>query len=146
MKNLRKERKSVSYQPLGFADLTARPVVVHWWLALSILSVPQWDGFELLRRPPLTHRVPNLQIFDQPINFPLKLLLLGQVDVMCMIWLYQSLQHLWVVQQMLLQDKKLSLNTTNITMNEYFYMQERIKIVQQNKKQVKFENIASKLI
>jgi hypothetical protein len=47
---------------------------------------------------------------------------------------------------MLLQDKKLSLNTTNITMNEYFYMQERIKIVQQNKKQVKFENIASKLI
>jgi hypothetical protein len=31
-------------------------------------------------------------------------------------------------------------------MNEYFYMQERIKIVQQNKKQVKFENIASKLI
>jgi hypothetical protein len=47
---------------------------------------------------------------------------------------------------MLLQDKKLLLNTTNITMNEYFYMQERIKIAQQSKKQVKIENIASKLI
>jgi hypothetical protein len=31
-------------------------------------------------------------------------------------------------------------------MNEYFYMQERIKIAQQSKKQVKIENIASKLI
>jgi hypothetical protein len=72
---------------------------------------------ELLGRPPLAHRIPSLQIFDQLINLPLKLLLHGQVDVMCLIWLYQLLQHLHVVQLMLLQDNKLSLYTSNITTN-----------------------------
>jgi hypothetical protein len=94
MKNLRKERKSVSYQPLGLADMTVHPVVVHQWLALSVLSVPLGDGSELRERPPLAHRVPSLRIFDQPINLPLKLLLLGQVDVVCLMWFYRLLQHL----------------------------------------------------
>jgi hypothetical protein len=114
-KNLKKERKSVSYLPLDLADVTVHPVVVHWRLALSLLSVLQWDGFELLGRPPLAHHVPSLWIFEQPINLPLKLLPLGQVDVVHLIWLYRLLQHLWVVQQMLLQAKKLLLNTTNRT-------------------------------
>jgi hypothetical protein len=42
--------------------VTARPIVVH-------------------RRPPLAHHVLGLQIFDEPIDLPLKLLLLVQVDV-----------------------------------------------------------------
>jgi hypothetical protein len=29
MKNLQKQRKSVSYQPLGLVDVTVHPVVVH---------------------------------------------------------------------------------------------------------------------
>jgi hypothetical protein len=143
MKNLRKERKSVSYQPLGLEDVTSslahhvlslqkkyKPMTCSIgstcstlrWLALSVLPVPHWDGFELHGRPPLAHHVPSLWIFDQPINLPLKLLLLGQVDVLRLIWLYRSLQHLRVVQQMLLQDKKLSLNTTNITTNGAIHM------------------------
>jgi hypothetical protein len=118
-KNLWKERKSVSYQPQGwlYRFCYVGSVVVYWWLALSVLSVSHWDGFELLGRPPLANRVPSLRIFDHPINLSLKLLLLGQVDVVSLMWLYQPLQHLWVVQQILLQDKKLSLNTINITMN-----------------------------
>jgi hypothetical protein len=40
MKNLQKERKSVSYQPLGLTNMTVGSVVVHRWLALSVLSVP----------------------------------------------------------------------------------------------------------
>jgi hypothetical protein len=39
-KNLRKERKSVSYQPLGLVDMTVHPVLVHRQLALSVLPVP----------------------------------------------------------------------------------------------------------
>jgi hypothetical protein len=39
-KNLRKEKKSVSYQPLGLADVTICPIVVHRWLDLSVLPVP----------------------------------------------------------------------------------------------------------
>jgi hypothetical protein len=93
-KNLRKERRIVSYPPLGLADMTVRPVVVHQRLALSVLLVPHWDGFELLGCPPLTYRVTSLKIFNQPINLPLKLLLLGQVDVMRLMWLYHPLQHL----------------------------------------------------
>jgi hypothetical protein len=28
-KNIQKERKSISYQPLGLADVTVRPIVMH---------------------------------------------------------------------------------------------------------------------
>jgi hypothetical protein len=101
MKNLWKERKNVSYPPLGHAHMTVRPVVVHWRLALSVQLVLHWDGFELLRHPPLAHHIPSLRIFDHPINLHLKLLLLGQIDVMRLIWLYWPLQHLRVVQQLL---------------------------------------------
>jgi hypothetical protein len=41
MKNLRKERKSVSYQPLGLADMTVRLIVVHQRFALLVLPVTQ---------------------------------------------------------------------------------------------------------
>jgi hypothetical protein len=38
--------------------------------------------------------IPSLQIFDQPINLCLKLLLLGQVDIVRLIWFYRPLQHM----------------------------------------------------
>jgi hypothetical protein len=39
MKNLQKERKIVSYPPLGLVDVTVRPVVVHQLIALSVQPV-----------------------------------------------------------------------------------------------------------
>jgi hypothetical protein len=42
--------------------------------------------------------IPGLRIFDEPINLPLKLLLLGQVDVVRLAGLYRLLHHLRVVQ------------------------------------------------
>jgi hypothetical protein len=41
MKNIWNEKKNVSYQPLGLADMTVHHIVVHHWLALSVLPVPQ---------------------------------------------------------------------------------------------------------
>jgi hypothetical protein len=38
-KNLQEERKIVSYPPLGLVDVIVHPVVVHQWLALSVLPV-----------------------------------------------------------------------------------------------------------
>jgi hypothetical protein len=102
MKNLWKERKSESYQPLGIADMTIRPVVVHHCLALSIVPILLWDGSELRGCPPLAHRIPGLRIFDEPIDFSLKMLLLGQVNLVRLAGLYRLLQHMWIVQQMLL--------------------------------------------
>jgi hypothetical protein len=40
MKNLRKERKSLSYQSLNLADVNVCPVVVHRRLAPSVVPVP----------------------------------------------------------------------------------------------------------
>jgi hypothetical protein len=77
MKNLWKERKSISYQSLGLAGMTIRPVVVHRCLAPSVVPVPLRGGSELRGRQPLAHHIPGLQIFDEPIELPLKLLLLG---------------------------------------------------------------------
>jgi hypothetical protein len=62
------------------------------------------DGSELWGRPPLAHRIPSLWIFDQPSNLPLKVLLLGQVDVLHLMCLFRLLHHLGVVQQLLLED------------------------------------------
>jgi hypothetical protein len=36
MKNLREERKIISYLSLGLVDVTVHPVVVHQLLALSV--------------------------------------------------------------------------------------------------------------
>jgi hypothetical protein len=40
MENLGIERKSILYQPLGLADVTVHPIVVHQCLALSVVPVP----------------------------------------------------------------------------------------------------------
>jgi hypothetical protein len=101
-KNIREERKIVSYPPLGPVDVTVCPIVVHRHHALLFQPVLLWYGSKLHGHPPLAHRIPSLWIFDYPINLPLKLLLLSQVDVLCLAWLYQLLHHLQGVQQMLL--------------------------------------------
>jgi hypothetical protein len=84
--------------------VTIHPIVVHQLLALSIQSVLLYDGSELRGRPPLAHRIPSLRMFDQPSNLPMKVLLLGQVDVLRLMWLYRLLHHLRVVQRLLLED------------------------------------------
>jgi hypothetical protein len=87
---------------MGLADMTVRPIVVHRHLALLVVPVPLYDGYELRGRPPLAHRIPGLRIFDELIDLPLNVLLHGQVDVVRLAGLYRLLQHLRVVQQMLL--------------------------------------------
>jgi hypothetical protein len=83
---------------VGLADVTIRPVAVHRHLAPSIVLILLQEGSELQRRTPLIHRVPDLRNFDEPIDLPLKSLLLGQVGVVHLAGLYQLLQHLRVVQ------------------------------------------------
>jgi hypothetical protein len=98
MKNLWKERKSISYLPLGLAYMTVHPVVVHQCLSLLVVLVSLQEGSELRRWPPLAHRVPGFWIFDEPNDVSLKFLLLGQVDVVRLAGLYRLLWHLWIVQ------------------------------------------------
>jgi hypothetical protein len=93
-KNLRKERNIISYQPLGLADVTVRVIVVHQRLAPSVVPIFLREGSELHGRPPLEHRVPSLRIYDESIDLPLKLLLLGQVEIVHLAGFYRLLQHL----------------------------------------------------
>jgi hypothetical protein len=86
-------RVRVSYHPLCLADMTIRAIVVHRCLAQP---VPLRDGSKLRGRPPPTRPVPGLQILDQPIDRPLKVLLLGQVDAMRQCGLHLLLQDLRV--------------------------------------------------
>jgi hypothetical protein len=89
-------RVRVSYHPLCLADVTVRTVVVHRRLAQPVLSIPLQVSYELYGRPPLAQPVPGLQILDQPIDRPLKVLLLGQVDAMRQHGLHLLLQDLRV--------------------------------------------------
>jgi hypothetical protein len=93
MKNLWNERKSISYQLLGLMDVTVHPIVVHRRLAPSVVPVLLQEGSELHGCPPLAHRIPSLWIFDESVDLPLKLLLLGQGDVMRLAGLYRLLLH-----------------------------------------------------
>jgi hypothetical protein len=91
-------RERVSNHPLGLADAIIYIVVVHQHLALSVVPIPLWEGSELLACPPLTHRILGPRILNEPIDLPKKVLLLGQVNVMCLVGLYRLLWHLQVVQ------------------------------------------------
>jgi hypothetical protein len=66
---------SLSYHPLCLADVFVHAVVVHRLLARPIPSVSLRHGSKLTGRP-------GLQILHQPIDVPLKVLLLGQIDFM----------------------------------------------------------------
>jgi hypothetical protein len=54
------------------------------------------DDSKVLGHPLATEPVPGLQILNQPIDHPLKVLVLGQVDHVCLCGLHLLLQHLRV--------------------------------------------------
>jgi hypothetical protein len=62
-----------------------------------VLPVPIQDDSKVLKRPPPTEPVPGLPILNQQTNRPLKVLVLGQVDIMRLRGLHLFLQHLHVV-------------------------------------------------
>jgi hypothetical protein len=88
------EIMSLPYHPLHLADLSNHAIVVHRGLALSVCPVLLLHGSELIRRPILAEPVPSLQRLNQPIDPPLKVLLLGQIDPVDLGGLHLPLQHL----------------------------------------------------
>jgi phytoene dehydrogenase-like protein len=69
-------------------------VAVHRHLAQL---VPLRDGSKVLRRSPVAELVPVLRILNQPIDCPLNVLVLGQVDPFHLCGLHLLLQHMRVV-------------------------------------------------
>jgi hypothetical protein len=81
---------SISYHPLRLADVSIRAIAVHSGLALSVQPAPLRHGSELVRHPVAI----ELLILNQPIDPPMKVLLLGQIDPVDLGGLHLSLQHL----------------------------------------------------
>jgi hypothetical protein len=94
MQKLRTEVISLSYHPLRLADVSIRAVAVHRGLALSVHPILLQHGSELVGRQVAVESVPGLRILSQPIDPPLKVLLLGQIDPMDLSGLHLPLQHL----------------------------------------------------
>jgi hypothetical protein len=67
---------SLSYYPLRLADVFIRVVVVHRLLAHPFLPVSLRHGSKLVTCPPAVEPVPGLRILNQPIDRPLKVLVL----------------------------------------------------------------------
>jgi hypothetical protein len=93
MQKLRIKIMSLSYHPLHLVDVPVRVVAVHQGLALPVLFR---HGSELVRRPVVVEPVPNLLILNQPVDLPLKVLLLGQIYPVDLGGLHLPLQHLCV--------------------------------------------------
>jgi hypothetical protein len=85
---------SLSYHPLCLADVSVCAVAVHRVLAHLVLSVLLRHGSKLVGRPIAAKSVPGLRILHQPIDVPLKVLLLGQIDPVDLGGLNLLLQHL----------------------------------------------------
>jgi hypothetical protein len=66
------------YNPLGLQDVFVRVVAVHRWLAQPILPVLLWDSSKAIERPLAAKPVPGIQILDQQIDHPKKVLVLGK--------------------------------------------------------------------
>jgi hypothetical protein len=64
-------------------------IAMHQLLAHLVLLGLLRHGSKLVERPPVVEPVSSLQILHQPINIPLKVLLLDQIDLM-----YQGGLHL----------------------------------------------------
>jgi hypothetical protein len=69
-------------------------VVVHRLLNHSVRLVPLRHGSKLVGRPPAAKPVPGLRILNQPIDRPLKVLVLSQIDHVDLGGLHLPLQHL----------------------------------------------------
>jgi hypothetical protein len=85
---------SLSYHLLHLADVSIHIIAVHRLLAHLILPVLLRYGSKLVGRPPATEPVPGLRILNQPIDRPLKVLVLGQIDPVDLCGLHLLLQHL----------------------------------------------------
>jgi hypothetical protein len=85
---------SLFYHPLRLADESVHVIAVHRLIAQPVLSVPLQHGSKLIRRSPAAEPVPGLQILNQPIDRPLKVLVLSQIDLMDLCGLHLLLQHL----------------------------------------------------
>jgi hypothetical protein len=88
---------SLSYHPLCLADESVRTVAVHQLLAQQVLTVSLQHGSKVFGHPPTAEPVPGLWILNQQIDCPLKVLVLGQIDLFHLHGLHLLLQHLRVV-------------------------------------------------
>jgi hypothetical protein len=71
---------SLSYHPLCLADVSVRAAAVHRVLAHLFLPVLLGHGSKLVGHLIAAKSVLGLRILHQPIDVPLKVLLLGQID------------------------------------------------------------------
>jgi hypothetical protein len=96
---------SLSYHPLHLADVSVCAVAVHILLTYPVLSVPLRHDTKLVGCPIAAESVPNLRILRQPIDVPLKVLLLSQIDPMDLGGLHLSLQHMRAKENYILHVK-----------------------------------------
>jgi hypothetical protein len=89
MQKLRIKIMSLSNHPLG--------LVVHRLLAQPVLPAPLQHSSKLAERPLAANPVLGLRILNQPIDRPLKVLVLGQIDPFHPRGLHLLVQHLCVV-------------------------------------------------
>jgi hypothetical protein len=94
MQKLRIKLMSLSYHPLHLADVSIDTVAVHRGLALPVHPVLLRYGSELVGHLVAAEPVPCLWRLNQPIDLPLKVLLLGQIDHVDLARLHLLLQHL----------------------------------------------------
>jgi hypothetical protein len=85
---------SLSYHPLRLADMCVHAIAVHRLLAHPVLPILLRHGSKFIRRPLVAQPVPGLRILNQPIDRPLKVLVLGQIDPVDLGGLHLPLQHL----------------------------------------------------
>jgi hypothetical protein len=85
---------SLSYHPLCLADVSVRAIAMHRFLDHLVMPVLLRHNSKLVERPIAVEPVPSLWILHQPIDVPLKVLLLGQIDPVDMCGLHLPLQHL----------------------------------------------------
>jgi hypothetical protein len=94
MQKLRIEIMSVSYQPLRLADMSICAVTVHRLLAQPVLLVLLCHDSKLVGRQLAAELVLGLHILNQPIDRPLKVLVLSQIDLVDLCGLHLLLPHL----------------------------------------------------
>jgi hypothetical protein len=144
---------SLSYHHLGLVDVSIHAIMVHRLLAQLVLLVPLWHDSKVLGRPPAVESVLGLRILNQPIDRPLKMLVLGQIDLFRLCGLHLLLQPLRVVcgnryaagvlegaldhlscRATLLNLELTMASLTPSDKRKYSYMQKRIKFTCQSKK------------
>jgi hypothetical protein len=85
---------SLSYHPLCLVDVSIRAIAVHRLLGHLVLPVSLRHGSKLVGCPKATEPLPSLRILYQLINVTLKVLFLGQIDLIDLGGLHLPLQHL----------------------------------------------------